>query len=95
MRSRKRKKISLMPAIVLAALSAIVAIPALSQSRLYAAGPAHFASVTVRHGDNLWAIADRYTPAGASVQDTVDHILAANGKSDAVVVPGEHLKIPR
>jgi nucleoid-associated protein YgaU len=91
----KRKKISLMPAITLAVLSALIAIPALSQSRLYAAGPEHFASVTVRHGDNLWAIADRYTAGGQSVQDTVDQIMAANGKTTATVVPGEHLKIPR
>jgi nucleoid-associated protein YgaU len=91
----KRKRVSLMPAIALASLSAIFTIPALSQSRIYAAGPQHFASVTVRPGDNLWTIADHYTQGGASVQDTVDRILAANGKSDATVVPGEHLKIPR
>jgi nucleoid-associated protein YgaU len=90
----KRKRISLMPAIVLAALSAVIAIPALSQSRIYAAGPEHFAAVTVRHGDNLWSIADRYTGSGESVQDTIDRIMAANGKSTATVVPGEHLKIP-
>jgi Tfp pilus assembly protein FimV len=95
MYSPKRKRISLMPAIALAALSALIAIPALSQSRLYAAGPEHFAAVTVRHGDNLWTIADRYTPAGENVQDTVDQIMAVNGKSSATVIPGEHLKIPR
>jgi predicted Zn-dependent protease len=80
----KRKRVSLMPAIA-----------ALSQARIYAAGPQHFASVTVHPGDNLWTIADHYTQGGASVQDTVDRILAANGKSDATVVPGEHLKVPR
>jgi LysM repeat protein len=84
-----------MPAVAMAALGALVAIPALSQSRIYAAGPQHFASITVRHGQNLWTIADKYTPAGESVQDTVDHILAVNGKSSAVVTPGEHLKIPQ
>jgi len=92
---RKSMRISLMPAIALASLSALVTIPALSQSRLYAAGPQHFASVTVRHGDNLWTIADRYTPGGASVQDTVDRILAVNGKSNATIVPGERLESPR
>jgi predicted Zn-dependent protease len=91
----KRKRISLMPAIALAALSALIAIPALSQSRLYAAGPEHFATVTVRHGDSLWTIADRYTASGENVQDTIDHIMAVNGKSSATVVPGEYLKIPR
>jgi predicted Zn-dependent protease len=95
MRSPRRKRISLMPAIALAALSAVIAIPALSGSRLYAAGPERFAAVTVRHGDDLWEIAERYTPAGQNVQDTVDHIMAVNGKSTATVVPGEHLKVPR
>jgi LysM repeat protein len=84
-----------MPAIAMAALGALVAIPALSQSHIYAAGPQHFANVTVRQGDNLWTIADRYTAGGANVQDTIDHILAVNGKSSAIVVPGEHLKIPQ
>jgi predicted Zn-dependent protease len=84
-----------MPAIVLAALSAVIAIPALSQSRLYAAAPQHFAAVTVRHGDNLWAIADRYTRSGENVQDTIDRIMAVNGKSTATVVPGERLEIPQ
>jgi Tfp pilus assembly protein FimV len=95
MYSPNRKRITLMPAVAMAALGALVAIPALSQSRIYAAGPQHFASITVRHGQNLWSIADKYTPAGESVQDTVDHILAVNGKSSAVVTPGEHLKIPQ
>jgi Tfp pilus assembly protein FimV len=89
-----RKRITLMPAIAMAALAALVAFPALSQSRLYAAGPQRFVTVTVRPGDNLWDIAGHYTPGGANVQDTIDHILAVNGKSSAVVTPGEHLKIP-
>jgi len=95
MYSPYRKRMTLMPAIVLAALSTICAIPALSSARLYAAGPEQFTTVTVRHGENLWSIADRYTTSGHSVQDTVDDILAANAKSSATVVPGEHLRIPR
>lgn len=94
MRSPKRK-ITLLPAVSLALLSALIAIPALSQSRLYAAAPEHFASVTVAHGDNLWAIADRFTANGESVQETVDNIMSVNGLSSATVQPGQHLKIPR
>ncbi|MFY9781223.1 MAG: LysM peptidoglycan-binding domain-containing protein [Candidatus Baltobacteraceae bacterium] len=84
-----------MPAVAMAALSALVAIPALSQSRLYAAAPEHFAAVTVRAGDSLWAIADRYTPADGNVQETVDQIMAANHLRDAAIEPGQRLAIPR
>ncbi|MBD5655572.1 MAG: LysM peptidoglycan-binding domain-containing protein [Candidatus Eremiobacteraeota bacterium] len=86
---------TLMPAVALAALSALVAIPALSQARLFAAAPEHFARVTIASGDNLWTIADRYTPSGQDVQETVDRIIAVNGLTSAAVHPGERLKIPR
>ena len=55
----KRRRASLMPAVALATLSAMIAIPALSQARLFAAGPQQRAGVTVHHGDSLWSIADR------------------------------------
>ncbi|MBC5811643.1 MAG: LysM peptidoglycan-binding domain-containing protein [Candidatus Eremiobacteraeota bacterium] len=95
MYSRRQKRFTLMPAIALAALGALVAVPALSSSRLYAAGPEHFATVTVHQGDTLWTLAERRTPSGANVQDTVDSILAVNHLESAAVVPGQHLKIPR
>jgi nucleoid-associated protein YgaU len=95
MYSPKRKRITLMPAVALAALSALVAIPALSQSRLYAAAPARFAHVTVRNGDSLWTIADRFTESGGNVQDTVDQIEAANHMDDSTILPGQKLQIPR
>jgi hypothetical protein len=95
MYSPKRKRITLMPAVALAALGALVAIPALSQSRLYAAAPVRIDHVTVRQGENLWAIADRYTPTDGSVEETVDQIENANHLDNAVVVPGQRLEIPR
>jgi predicted Zn-dependent protease len=95
MYSPKRKRMTLMPAVALATLSALIAIPALSQSRLYAAAPVHVAHVTVQHGDNLWSIADRFTPASGNVQETVDQIEQANHLDGATVVPGEHLEVPR
>ncbi len=90
-----KKRITLMPAVALASLSALIAIPALSQSRLYAAAPEHFAKVTVQRGESLWAIADRFTPTDGNVQDTMDDISAANGLKTSTVYPGERLKIPR
>jgi len=95
MYSPHRKRITLMPAVALAALSALVAIPALSQSHLYAAGPQRFAHVTVQSGDSLWTIADRYTVDGGSVQDTIDRISAANNLTDSTIVPGQRLTVPR
>ena len=95
MRALKRKRMSLMPALALAALGAIVAIPALSGSRLYAAGPERFTTVTVRAGDTLWSLAERRTNSGADVQRTIDTIVAANHLDSATIVPGEQIKIPR
>ena len=95
MYSPRRKRITLMPAVAMAALSALIAVPELSSSRLYAAGPERFASVTVKAGDSLWAIADTYTPEGGNVQETIDQIMTANHLSGATVIPGEKLKIPR
>ena len=95
MYSPKRKRITLMPAVALAALSALIAIPALSQSRLYAADPVSYAHVTVQRGDNLWAIADRFTPASGDVEETIDQIEEANNLDNATVIPGQHLRIPR
>ena len=95
MYSYKRKRISLMPAVALATLSALVAIPALSQVRLFAAGPTHAKTVTVRAGENLWTIADRYTAADANTQDTIDAIKEANHLTNARIVPGERLLVPQ
>jgi nucleoid-associated protein YgaU len=91
----RRKQVTLMPAVAMAALAALVAIPALSSSRLYAASPGHLQTVTVQRGDSLWAIAEHLTADGASVQDTVDTIVAVNHLNGAGLVPGQHLRIPR
>jgi predicted Zn-dependent protease len=95
MYSPRKKKPTLMPAVALAALGALVALPALSQTRLYAAAPERFATVTVHAGQNLWSIADHYTPDGGNVQDTIDSIMSANDLTSSTVTVGEHLKIPR
>ncbi|HEY0798067.1 MAG TPA: LysM peptidoglycan-binding domain-containing protein [Candidatus Baltobacteraceae bacterium] len=94
MYTARRKRFTLMPAVALAALGALVAVPTLSTSRLYAATPEHYAAVTVHAGDSLWAIAEANTPEGGNVQDTVDTIAAVNHLPDATIAPGEHLRIP-
>ncbi len=88
------KGFTLMPAVALATLAAVVAVPALSASHLYAAGPDRSASVTVRSGDTLWAIAERTTPAGGNIIDTVDTIVATNRLSAGGIIPGQRLRVP-
>jgi LysM repeat protein len=54
---------------------------------------AAYDTVTVRAGDTVWSIAaDRYP--GADTRDKVGEILSANGLHDAVLRPGQHLKVP-
>jgi predicted Zn-dependent protease len=89
------RKMTLLPLVALAALSALVTIPALSSARLYAAAPVRMAHVTVRAGDNLWTIADRFTPADGNVQETIDQIMEANHLTSAAVNPGQKLEVPR
>lgn len=89
----RRKKVTLMPAIALAALSLMVALPTLSSTRLYAASAPHYAVVTVHPGDTLWSIAAAHS-RDSDVQDAIDRITATNRLHDATLQPGEKLKIP-
>ena len=82
-----------MPAIALAALSLMVALPTLSSMRLYAAGAQRYTTVTVSPGDTLWSIAAAHSGSG-DVQETIDRITAANHLRGAALQPGEHLRIP-
>jgi predicted Zn-dependent protease len=89
----RRKRFTLMPAIALAALSLIVALPTLSGMRLYAAGAERYASVTVRPGDTLWSIASAHD-AGGDIQQTIDEIDAVNHLRGQALQPGQKLRIP-
>jgi predicted Zn-dependent protease len=89
----RRRRVNLMPAIALAALSLMVAVPMLSGTRLYAASPQRYAVVTVKPGDTLWSIAARHA-GDADVQDTIDRITASNRLSGVTLQPGQHLRIP-
>jgi predicted Zn-dependent protease len=89
----RRKRLTLMPAIALAALSLMVALPTLSSMRLYAAGAQRYATVTVHPGDTLWSIAAAHT-GGNDIQEVIDRITAVNHLRGATLQPGERLKIP-
>lgn len=54
---------------------------------------AAYDTVTVRPGDTVWSIAAARYP-GADTRDKVGEILSANGLHDAVLRPGQHLKVP-
>ncbi len=90
----KRRRFTLMPAIMLAALSLTVTVPALSSMHLYAAGAQRYATVVVHPGDTLWAIASTHTARTADIQDTIDRIAEVNHLSGASILPGQRLRVP-
>jgi LysM domain len=90
----RRKRFTLMPAIALAGLGLMVALPTLSGVRLYAATTQHYATVTVQPGDTLWGIASARTSRGDDVQEMVDRITDANDLTGSIQ-PGQHLLIPQ
>ena len=91
---RKRRRFTLMPLITLAALSAMVTVPALSAMHIYAATPRHYATVIVRPGDTLWSIASAHTAASNDVQETIDRITEVNHLSGSAIAPGQRLRVP-
>jgi Tfp pilus assembly protein FimV len=84
-----------MPAITLAALSLMVALPTLSSMHLYAASAQRYATVVVRPGDTLWSIASAHTSNASDVQETIDRITESNHLQVATLQPGQHLRIPQ
>jgi LysM repeat protein len=90
----RRKRFTLMPAIALAALGLMVALPTLSSVRLYAATAQRYATVTVHPGDTLWSIASAHSGPTADVQEIVDRISDANHLRSGAIQPGQRLRIP-
>ena len=90
----RRKRFTLMPAIALAALGLMVALPTLSSVRLYAATAPHYVTVIVQPGDSLWGIAAAHAGPSADVQEIVDRISDANHLQSGTIQPGERLRIP-
>ncbi len=90
---KPRKRPTLMPAIALATLGLMVALPTLSGS-LHAASEQRYTTHTVRGGDTLWAIAAAHTPGDGDVQDTIDRITAINHLGSGSIHIGEHLRVP-
>ncbi|HEY6450573.1 MAG TPA: LysM peptidoglycan-binding domain-containing protein [Candidatus Cybelea sp.] len=90
----KRRRFTLLPAIALAGLGLMVALPTLSSVRLYAASTQRYVSVTVRPGDTLWSIAAAHAQRSSDLQEVVDRISDANRLKAGALQPGQHLRIP-
>lgn len=91
---RTRKRVSLMPAIALAALALSVTVPALSSMRIYAATAQRSEIIRVHAGDTLWSIASAHTPNDGDIETTIDRITAVNHLGTSPLQPGERLRIP-
>lgn len=90
---KRRKRVTLMPLIALAALSLAVTLPTLSAVHLHAATPQRYATVTVLPGDTLWSIAAAHSGSG-DIQERIDRISEVNHLDQVTLQPGEHLRIP-
>jgi LysM repeat protein len=90
----RTRRVTLMPAIALAALGLMVALPTLSGVRLYAATAPRYQTVVVKPGDTLWSIASSYGAANTDIQETIDRITEANHLHAPSLQPGEKLRIP-
>lgn len=71
-------------ALVLLLASSVQATPELLETADY----------KVRSGDNLWEIADDYTPEGRDVRNTIEAIKRLNDLDSSVIQPGQLLEIP-
>lgn len=90
----RRRRFTLMPAIALAGLALVVALPTLSSTRLYAASVQRYVTVTVAPGDTLWSIAAAHSAQNSDLQEVVDRISDANHLHSGTIQPGERLRIP-
>lgn len=55
--------------------------------------PASGATVTVRSGDTLWALAQRFDPA-ADPREFIAAIMSVNGLTSPTLLPGQVLRLP-
>lgn len=90
----KRRRFTLMPLIALMALSLMASVPALSSMHLYAATATRYATVMVRPGDTLWAIASTYSRPNTDIQAMIDRISEVNHLQSASLQPGQRLRVP-
>lgn len=71
-------------ALVLLLASSVQATPELLETADY----------KVQHGDNLWEIADDFTPEGRDVRNTIAAIKRLNDLDSSIIQPGQLLEVP-
>jgi hypothetical protein len=93
---RGRVVVAVAAALVLAALSLVIASAALAASHPVSSGAAHqgLVQVTVRPGQSLWSVAENADPS-ADTRVVIQRIVDLNRLTGNVVFAGQHLWIPR
>ena len=93
---RGRIVVAVLAALVLAALSLVIASAAQATNHPVSSGAAQrgLAQVTVRPGQSLWSVAESADPA-ADTRVVIQQIIELNGLTGNVVFAGQRLWVPR
>lgn len=81
-------------------MAAVIAAVLLLASTVQATGgvaepdPTSMTEYTVRHGDNLWSIAEAHTAAGGDTRAMVDTIRTLNYLQESTIHSGQTLVVP-
>jgi nucleoid-associated protein YgaU len=93
---RGRVVVAVAAALVLAALSLVIAGSAQATNHPVPSGAAQrtVAQVIVRPGQSLWSVAENADP-GADTRVVIQQIVELNGLTADTVFAGQHLRVPR
>jgi LysM repeat protein len=93
---RGRVVVAVAAALVLAALSLVIAGSAQATNHPVPSGTAQrtVAQVIVRPGQSLWSVAENADP-GADTRVVIQQIVELNGLTGDTVFAGQHLRVPR
>ena len=79
---------------ILGTIVVIMVMPVLFQSAASGGTEVKYNTITVENGDNLWNIANKYTPKGKDVRLTIEKIKDFNGMAKSSLSMGQEIKIP-
>lgn len=75
-------------------LALTIIMPVLFQSVASGGTEIKYKTIQVQSGDNLWNIANQYTPKGKDVRETVDKIKDFNNMESSALQVGQEIKVP-